>query len=58
MPCVLVLAVARMESKPALCLPHRYEVGRGLLVAPGVPDIAERQDMQELIGGWVPSMHS
>lgn len=31
----------------------RYEVGSGLLVAPGVPDIAERQDMQKLIGGWV-----
>ena len=36
-----------------ICEPaRRYEVGSGLLVAPGVPDIAERQDMQKLIGEW------
>lgn len=57
-PCALLSAVTHMESKRAPRHAHRYEVGSGLLVAPGVPDIAERQDMQKLIGGWVACMHS
>jgi len=36
---------------------HRYEVGSGLLVAPGVPGIAERQDMQKLIGTYGKTWH-
>ena len=35
----------------------RYEVGSGLLVAPGVPGIAERQDMQKLIGTYGKAWH-
>ena len=42
-----------LANQPCIVLPpaRRYEVGSGLLVAPGVPDVAERQDMQKLIGG-------
>ncbi|PSC67556.1 hypothetical protein C2E20_8783 [Micractinium conductrix] len=37
---------------------HRYEVGSGLLVAPRVPGIAERQDMQRLIGTYGKAWHT
>jgi hypothetical protein len=39
---------------PAAC---RYEVGSGLLAAPGVPGLAERQDMQKLIGTYGKTWH-
>ena len=35
----------------------RYEVGSGLLVAPRVPGLAERQDMQKLIGTYGKTWH-
>ncbi|KAL4418775.1 hypothetical protein ABPG77_001642 [Micractinium sp. CCAP 211/92] len=37
---------------------HRYEVGSGLLVAPRVPGLAERQDMQKLIGTYGKTWHT
>jgi hypothetical protein len=53
--CFVVLAVPH----PYLC--HgpgcRYEVSSGQLVAPRVPGIAERQDMQKLCGTYGKTWH-
>lgn len=44
-------------SAASLCPCRRYEVGSGLLVAPRVPEVAERQDMQQLIGTYGKTWH-
>jgi hypothetical protein len=37
---------------------HKFEVASGTLIAPGVPSLAENQDMQKLVGTYGKTFHT